>query len=619
MLVLLYDGHCRFCRRAARRLADLAGDRLTIESFQEPGVLDRYPQVSHDECMREMKLVLEDGRVEGGPRAVATALREARSARWRAMGALLGAPGVGALAGPVYRGVALARYGLGGSDCPEGACARHGGDAAAFADLEGDLRPTARLFLRALGLIYVCVFLSLAGQARVLVGADGLLPVREFLAPGAAAGWTRFLQAPTLFWLWDGDAAVRGGPLLGVALGLGLALGFRPKTCLVGLWLLFLSYVTVGRDFFWFQWDSLLLESSALALLLPVSPAARPHPWVVFLFRWLAFRLLFESGIAKVQQGAESWYQLTAMAWYYETAPLPSLGGWLAHQLPLWAHRWTTALTLFGELLGPLLIWGSRPFRRVAFILIVGFQVGIEVTANYGYFNVLSAAVALFLLDARDLRRLPRWLVGSTAPLPPGAPAPRRPLVASAAAIIFVLTLVEMLVLLAGAGVQQSPPLVALRGATQPFRFANKYHLFAQIDPRRIEPEIEWTADGEQWRAYQFRYKPGPLDRRPPIVAPHQPRVDFQLWFFTLGRDGGRHAYFNTLIRRLCASPDSVRELFEPGSFPDRPPSVIRLAYHRYRMTDLETLRREGRYWSRELAGYHRYAHFCDSAATPRF
>jgi hypothetical protein len=449
--------------------------------------------------------------------------------------------------------------------------------------------------------------------------------VREFLAERGGHGLGRLWRVPTLFWLWDGDHAVRGGVAVGLGLAVGLLLGWRPKLCLLGLWLLFLSYVTVGRDFFWFQWDTLLLESTALALLLPASPRVAPHPWVMFLFRWLLFRLLFESGLAKLQAGAGSWVPLTAMASYYETAPLPSIGGWYAHQLPLWAHRWTSALTLLGELLGPLLIWGPRRARLAAFVLAAGFQALIQATANYGYFNILSLLLTVALLDARDLARLPRWLVGRELAAPPPAPAwrwvaaPSRPLVALIALALFGLSVLELMVLLAGPGVAASPTLMAARAAVLPYRVANKYHLFAHIDPRRVEAEIEWTLDAAEWRPYVFRYKPGALDRPPPIVAPHQPRVDFQLWFFTLGRDGGAHAYFNTLVRRLCARAAVVRPLFEPASFPPEAPLAIRVAYFRYRMTDLATRQREGRYWRRQLLEYHPRAYFCDSGEPPRF
>lgn len=486
-----------------------------------------------------------------------------------------------------------------------------------------DYRPTARLFLRVLGLVYLIVFASLALQVHLLIGSDGLLPVRDFLAAHQGEGISRFWRFPTLFWLWDGDEAVRSGTILGMALALGLTLGWHSKLFLVGLWLLFLSYVTAGRDFFWFQWDNLLLESTALSLLLPASPTVPPHPWVIFLFRWLLFRLLFESGLAKVQTGAQSWLPLTAMAYYYETAPLPSLGGWYAHQLPLWVHRWISAFTLLGELLGPLLIWGPRGARRFAFIMYAGFQVAIQATANYGYFNILSLVLGLFLLDARDLTWLPTWIVGAPGTPPSSGPGVRalrtRWLVGVAAGVIFLLTLLEMMMLLAGPGVVASRFLVTVRDLSQPFRVASKYHLFAHIDPRRVEVEIEWTADGREWQPYNFHYKPGPIHRPPPVIAPYQPRVDFQLWFFTLGRDGGAHEYFNILVRRLCTRPLSVRQLFEGDSFPPAPPQAIRVAYYRYWMTDPATRNLAGVYWKRELLGYSPQMYRCDSPGQPRF
>jgi hypothetical protein len=594
----------------------MAGGALSLASFQEPGVLDRYPQLSYDECMRELKLVHEDGSVDGGVDAVAAAL--ALRARWRWLAALLLAPGLYRLARVGYRLVARSRYGFLGARCPDGTCAWHGAVDEGAAAREGDYRITARLFLALLGLVYLVAFGSLAVQARVLIGADGLLPVREFLAAHREDGPSRFIRLPMLFWLWDGEAAVVGGALLGLVLAAGVVLGRWRRPCLVGSWLLFLSYVTAGRDFFWFQWDNLLLESTALAFLLPARAGAAPHPWVIFLFRWLLFRLLFESGLAKVQGGAQSWFPLMAMAHYYETAPLPSLGGWYAHQLPLWAHRWTAALTLVGELLGPLLIWGPRSAWRLCFVLVAGFQVLIGGTANYGYFNLLSLALAVFLLDARDLAWLPAW-AGGGGPAAGDAPGRAGWVVPMIGGAIFMLTLLDLMVLLAGQGVAASSTLVSIREWTQPFRVASKYHLFAHIDPRRVEAEIEWSVDGQAWRAYELHYKPGPLDRPPPFVAPHQPRVDFQLWFFTLGRDGGAHEYFNTLVQRLCTRPESVRGLFREASFPPRPPLLIRVGYHRYRMTDRATQASTGAYWSRQLLDYHPSAYFCDSAEKPRF
>ena len=120
--VLLYDGHCAFCRRQVLRLRQLTGGRVALLSFQEAGALDSFPGLSHADCMRELKLVHADGRVEGGVSAVAGALR---LGGWRGLPAALTAPGLGLAARLAYRLVARMRYWLPGRSCPSGACAVH--------------------------------------------------------------------------------------------------------------------------------------------------------------------------------------------------------------------------------------------------------------------------------------------------------------------------------------------------------------------------------------------------------------------------------------------------------------------------------------------------------------
>jgi hypothetical protein len=138
-------------------------------------------------------------------------------------------------------------------------------------------------------------------------------------------------------------------------------------------------------------------------------------------------------------------------------------------------------------------------------------------------------------------------------------------------------------------------------------------------DPSSLDGDYRPTAWLFLRAFYVMHDRPGPTDRRPPIVAPHQPRVDFQMWFFTLGRDGGQHEYFNTLVQRLCARSPSAESLFLADSRPHEAPAIIRVAYDQYRMTDRATLARSGQYWTRELVAYHPAAHFCDAPSPPRF
>ena len=445
------------------------------------------------------------------------------------------------------------------------------------------------LFLRLFGVILAVAFASLGVQARVLWGARGLLPA----CPVAES------MGPTLFRFWCTDAALVGAAVLGIVVSLGLVFLVAPRWCLVACWLLYFSFVSVGQDFLWFQWDNLLLETAFFTLF--VTPgglrpldAPPPHPIAVFLMQWLLFRLMVESGAAKLLAGDPTWRDLTAMATYYETAPLPTWVGWWMHQLPLWMHRASSVATMVVEIGAPLCIWGPRLLRRMAVLAMLGFQVFVILTANYGFFNYLSAALCLWALDDTDLGRHE-------------SAARKRSLFADvglgAAALVLVpLTLIPFLPFLQLRGLARA--VAPIEDVLNDYRSINAYHLFASMTLVRREPVIEGSSDGVTWLPYEFDYKPGDPGRAPPFVAPHQPRVDFQLWFLLLGRRGA--PYFDALLDRMLHDPDAVASLFATNPFPDAPPEQVRVAVYRYRFSDWRTRRDTGAWWARELEGYTR-------------
>jgi hypothetical protein len=287
-----------------------------------------------------------------------------------------------------------------------------------------DTAPPARahvrdLFLRLMGLVFLAAFLSLLVQVTALVGDDGLLPARDFLARAGGV-----LGAPTVFgWIGTGDRVLRGAAVAGAAVSVALACNLAPRWCLLFLWALYLSFVTIGQDFFAFQWDNLLLEAAVLGVLLaPAGSGRGPRRRRIRcggLALWLLFRLHVESGLAKLLLGDPSWRDLTALATYYETAPLPTWVGWWAHQMPMAAHRATALFTYTVELVLPLWLLGRAALRVAAFAGMVGMQLAILLTANYGFFNYLSLAICLFALD--DGTGL-----GDGPPRPPARPTPPR-------------------------------------------------------------------------------------------------------------------------------------------------------------------------------------------------
>lgn len=454
----------------------------------------------------------------------------------------------------------------------------------------------ARLYHRLLAAIFLIAWASLGVQVDVLIGSRGLLPLAPFLEAARTQGLGP-AQIPTIFWLDASDTALHLGIWIGAAFSALALFGIRPRLCTAVATALYLSYATACRTFLSFQWDNLLLECGLLATFLPTD---RPARWVHVLFRLLLFKLYFESGIAKWQSYLGDWQDGTAMTLYYETAPLPAWPAWYAHHLPLWWHHLESWATLVIELVLPFFIFGPRALKLLCFAVFTIFQLINAATANYGFFVYLTLALHVFLLSDRDVERLAAWLPWRRRPL--SAPRPIAPwehrlrligaaLVVALFAGISTIDAIAAFVPMPPAWQRVVAPLTALY---EPWRLINTYHLFGHITQQRIEPEFEVETDGV-WQELQLRHKPGDLMRAPDIVAPHQPRVDFQLWFYGLSFERGTPPYVRTLLERLCSDPAAVQGLFSsplPAS-----PEAVRIQFWRYHFSSPEE---PSAWWTRE-------------------
>lgn len=508
----------------------------------------------------------------------------------------------------------------------------------------------AALFHRLLGLCFLAAFLSLASQVEVLIGSRGLLPIGAWLE---AISPTSASLLPTWLWLAHSDLALHIGAAAGITLSAFAAMGILPRFAMALLLPLYLGFALGARSFLSFQWDNLLLETALLALLLPRD---RRAPVVHTLFRLLLFKLYFESGVAKLESHLLDWHDGSAMTAYYETAPLPTWVAWHMHQLPTAWHHLESWFALSLELVGSFLILGPRTLRLCAFVLFSLFQVVDILTANYGFFCYLSLALHVFLLSDHDLR-LGRALGHRVHTLPDALSPPlaratarlsraRRHLRAcrralwlrtirlartwrfrralAALAVTLVASLWTTLSVREGMADLARPPELCARlaplecvprpawaqrlidatdglaAAAAPFRLVNTYHLFGHITRERVEPEFQ-TFDGQTWTAHDLRFKPGDPARPPPFVAPHQPRVDFSLWFYGLSFRRGTDAWVATLLDRLCHDPAAVSTLFA-APLPSAP-QAVRVAFWQYHFTTPELRRRTGAWWTRTAVG----------------
>lgn len=139
----------------------------------------------------------------------------------------------------------------------------------------------------------------------------------------------------------------------------------------------------------------------------------------------------------------------------------------------------------------------------------------------------------------------------------------------------------------------------AVMGWSGRFHLVNSYGLFRRMTTQRPEIILEGSQDGREWLAYEFKWKPGDPSRPPQFVQPHQPRLDWQMWFAALGTYQ-HNPWLLNLMKRLLEGSPAVLELLEYNPFPGGPPRFVRAQLYQYRFTDLPTLRSEGQWWRRD-------------------
>jgi hypothetical protein len=458
-----------------------------------------------------------------------------------------------------------------------------------------------------LALVSLVAWLSLGVQIRALIGSRGLLPLASFVEAARDAGVANWGRIPTVFLWTQSDGALVAGIVVGAGLSLLAFFGVGRRLCFALIGVLYLSYAVAGRAFLGFQWDNLLIESCLLAAFLPAKRAA---PVAHFLFRALLFKLYFESGIAKWQSPMGDWQDGSAMTYYYETAPLPTALAFYAHHLPVWWHHLESWATLVLELVVPFAIFGPRRARLTAAVVFTGFQIINAATANYGFFCYLATALHAFLLDDGDLARWARFLTPRAAV--PVTPAEARDVdrVAAGVGVSVYLGLSLAEAAFAFGGGEPGPVLAAMAPLVErveTMRAVNTYHLFAAVTRERIEPEFQTLAAGADerdegaWTPHELRHKPGDPTRAPDFVAPHQPRLDFQLWFHGLGWQRGQPPYVHMLLERMCEDAAAVRPFFR-DPLPARP-RAARVVYWQYHFTPAAEKRATGAWWRRERLG----------------
>ncbi|HVV00704.1 MAG TPA: lipase maturation factor family protein [Verrucomicrobiae bacterium] len=606
--LLIFDGDCHFCRFWVRRWKDTTAGRVDFLPSQDPQIGRQFPEIPAKAFEKSIYFLQPEGSVYFGAEAAFRALAT-NPERRRLLRVYEKIPPFAKAAETAYAFIAshrmffswVTRLGWG-----------------SFSDPPSYFW-TRTIFTRGLALIYLLAFLSLWVQVDGLFGSHGIVPVSSTISAArqqlgtAGSGLERFRLLPTFCWWNTTDRFLDGQCAAGVVFASLALVGVSPPFCFLLLWLLYLSLCSIGGVFFGYQWDVLLLETGFLAIFFAptrwLSLRAReeaPPLILLWLLRLLLFRLMLESGCVKIFSGDPTWRNFTALVYHYETQPLPAWTGWYAAHLPLFFQKCSTFVVLLIELVCPFLIFGPRRARVLACGSFIFLQGLILATGNYCFFNLLTILLDLLLLDDSAFGRMSCWRIRSRrtiaeVPQAPGRCRWPRGVQIAIAVLSIGLTLIPFTYAVR-IPVAWPRPLLAVCAWFAPCRSFNSYGLFAVMTTNRAEIIIEGSNDGTRWQPYEFPYKPGKLDRRPAFVAPHQPRLDWQMWFAALG-SYRENPWLLQLCARLLEGRPEVLSLLASNPFPDRPPRYIRAQLYMYHFTDHAMRRRTGQWWRREPIG----------------
>jgi hypothetical protein len=483
------------------------------------------------------------------------------------------------------------------------------------------------IFIRGIGLCYLLSFTSLLPQIEALFGPRGIMPI-----PWIAIGY-------------DWVNAERTIPVLisicSLGMVTGLAVIFRLWTSL-NLAVAFILYhflVSFGSPFMSFQWDALLIETGFITILLSFFTKQRYNLAANICYGLLLvilFKLMFLSGIVKLASGDKAWGSFTALNYHYYTQPIPNPISYFVHQLPTFLD-WLACLVMFCiELILPFFIFlggdleSSSVFSRLRATLrhsaaagFIALQLIIIATGNYCFFNIITILLSMLIISdhawdiVKSSGRLQEGLLRRCTPrndsqcsINASETFKLSTLVFSPALIVIASLLLYINLIFVNRpvtnlfklplifDVKNDSPLLAPLNLIFRNHLASPYGLFAVMTTKRREIIIQGSNDGQKWLDYEFRYKPGDLYRIPPQVAPHQPRLDWQMWFAALS-PWQQNIWFVNLCMRLLEGEPSVSRLLAYNPYAARPPKYMRAISYKYEFTSLTELKETGAYWKR--------------------
>ncbi len=469
---------------------------------------------------------------------------------------------------------------------------------------------TRFLMLRLLGGIYAIAFLVAINQLLPLIGENGLLPLNLYLQRvtdtfgSAGAGFRRM---PSIFWFIHSDAALQATAWTGFLLSCVVLAGFANSLILALLWILYMSIVHVGQEWYGYGWEIQLLETGFLAIFLCPLLDMRPFPGrpppllIIILFRWLAFRIMLGAGLIKLR-GDDVWRSGTALYYHFETQPIPGPFSRFFHFLPPAVLKTGVWFNHLVELIAPWFAFWPRIGRYIAGALMILLQVILILSGNLSFLNWLTILPALACFDDACLSKLlPGKLVQMAAKAHDRAePSEAMQVTTWAVTVIIALLSIQPVSNLLS-------PQQRMNASFDPLDLVNTYGAFGSVGSERFNVVFEGTMDERpdeqaKWKAYPYKGLPVSTDQSPPQVAPYQLRLDWQMWFAAMSTPG-EYPWTLHLTWKLLHNDAGALGLFAGNPFPDKPPRYIRAILYRYSFA--KPGNKEGRWWNRERVGIY--------------
>jgi hypothetical protein len=446
------------------------------------------------------------------------------------------------------------------------------------------------LFIRLLGVIYIIAYVPFFFQAQGLFGQNGIRPIPLFLdAIRSRFGKARWYYVPTLFWLQASDRAILLLVTAGVLFGILLMCGVCPPLMLLLLYVTHLSLTSAGQEFLRFGWETYLLELTIGAFLVISCTPFGVCGWIGLNLLLLRFHV--QAGASKLLSGDPHWRDCTALAYHYQTQPLPNTMAYYFHKLPLWFHKLCVLGMFYIELVVPFAIFMPAEIRCIVFIQLALFQMSIWFTGNLSYLNHLTVVSCVFLLHNQ-------YLEGFIHPAPIqeyASPYVWKLFIEAVGLFYLLLQMVAFIY-----PFFKARSLSKILAFVEPFHVAYPHGIFAVMTTKRYEIIIEGSDDGLIWKEYEFYFKPGSLSRRPKRVAPYQPRLDWQAWFLPFAPFQFEY-WFQSFLIKLLQGSKPVAKLIQHNPFPDAPPRYVRALVYDYTFTTLQEKKETGNWWKREF------------------